>query len=112
ALVTAAVGSYRPNAWGLFDMHGNVGEWTRSLYSEYPYVAADRSDDPAADGERVVRGGSWYARPKDAVSSFRWKYAPWRKVFNVGFRVVVQTRPSSPTPATSSKAAGSATPGR
>jgi formylglycine-generating enzyme required for sulfatase activity len=88
ALVTTTVGSYRPNPWGLFDMHGNASEWTRSIYRDrFPLASSESS----ANGERVVRGGSWYVRPKDATSSFRWKYPPWRKVFNVGFRIVVET---------------------
>jgi formylglycine-generating enzyme required for sulfatase activity len=88
ALVTTTVGSYRPNPWGLYDMHGNASEWTRSIYSDkFPCVSSEN----LADGERVVRGGSWYVRPKDATSSFRWKYPPWRRVFNVGFRIVVET---------------------
>ena len=56
------VGTYQPNAWGLADMHGNVAEWTRTAYRPYPYKA-DGRDDPAAVGERVVRGGSWMDRP-------------------------------------------------
>ncbi len=90
ATVTREVGSYRPNAWGLHDMHGNVSEWTRSLYRPYPYNAADGREDLAAEGPRVVRGGSFYTRPKDARSGWRWGYLPWRKVFDVGFRVVLE----------------------
>jgi formylglycine-generating enzyme required for sulfatase activity len=91
AIVTAAVGSYRPNAWGLFDMHGNAAEWTRT-----PYIAQD-ADNPAAqpakrDSERmVVRGGSWYDRPRRARSAFRVPYPAWQSVHNVGFRVTSET---------------------
>ena len=88
ALVTTAVSSYRANPWGLYDMHGNASEWTRSIYSEE--FACDL-EESLADCERVVRGGSWYVRPQDATSSSRWKYPPWRRVFNVGFRIVVET---------------------
>jgi len=91
ALVTAEVGSFRPNAWGLHDMHGNVWEWTRSMYRPYPYDTADGRDDLNGDGDRVARGGSWYDRPKRCRSAFRLSYPAWRKVYNVGFRIVVES---------------------
>ena len=67
--VSAPVGSYRPNPWGLFDMHGNVAEWTRSQYRPYPYQDDDRNDGTA--GKRVVRGGSWYDPPNRCRAAFR-----------------------------------------
>jgi formylglycine-generating enzyme required for sulfatase activity len=94
-LVTAPVGAYKPNAWGLFDMHGNAAEWTRSVYSSSP-GAADLSPSPGTPAEdggqglRVVRGGSWFDRPIRARSSFRQAYQPYQRVFNVGFRVVCE----------------------
>ena len=87
--VSEDVGKYKPNAWGLHDMHGNAAEWTRSLYVVYPY-ADDKRNDPQAKGKRVVRGGSWYDRPKRCTSSYRYGYRDYQKVFNVGFRVVIQ----------------------
>lgn len=89
--VTEQVGRYRPNAWGLHDMHGNAAEWTRSLYRPYPYVDHDgRNSLAVLSEERVARGGSWYERPKRATSSFRLAYPPWQRVFNVGFRIVCE----------------------
>lgn len=88
ALVSSPVGSYRSNCWGLHDMHGNVGEWTASVYRPYPYVENDGRNSLSVSGDRVVRGGSWYERPKRAKSAFRLAYRPYQKVFNVGFRVV------------------------
>jgi len=88
--VSAAVGRFKPNPWGLYDVHGNVSEWTRSLYKPYPYRDADGRNAPDAAGRRVVRGGSWYDRPKRARSAFRLAYHPWLGVYNVGFRVVVE----------------------
>jgi len=90
AMVTNQVGRYQANAWGLHDMHGNVAEWTRSVYRPYPYQPRDGRDDPNARGQRVARGGSWYDRPHRARSSFRLSYEPWQPVYNVGFRVVVE----------------------
>jgi formylglycine-generating enzyme required for sulfatase activity len=85
--IVCEVGKYQPNAWGLFDMHGNVAEWTRTEYRPYPYKA-DGRDDAAAAGERVVRGGSWADRPFRGTSAFRLSYPKWQKVYNVGFRVI------------------------
>jgi formylglycine-generating enzyme required for sulfatase activity len=89
-LVTADVGSYRPNAWGLHDMHGNAWEWTRSAYRPYPYRPDDGRNDETKALRRVVRGGSWYDRPKRCRSAFRLSYPQYQRVFNVGFRVVVR----------------------
>jgi formylglycine-generating enzyme required for sulfatase activity len=90
-LVTTNVGSYRPNPWGLHDMHGNVWEWTRSTYQPYPYRPGDGRNDVVEIGRKVARGGSWYDRPKRCRSAFRLSYRPWQKVYNVGFRVVVES---------------------
>jgi formylglycine-generating enzyme required for sulfatase activity len=81
----AKVGSYAPNAWGLYDMHGNVAEWTANSWHSYPYEEKD------ADGDlKVVRGGSWYRRPVVSSSAWRWRYPAWMRPFDVGFRVVVE----------------------
>jgi len=90
AMVTDNVGRYQSNAWGLLDMHGNAAEWTGSAYRPYPYDHGDGRDDPQAEGAKVVRGGSWYDRPHRATSSFRLNYPAWQRVYNVGFRVVME----------------------
>jgi formylglycine-generating enzyme required for sulfatase activity len=84
--VTEPVGKYAPNPWGLCDMHGNAAEWTTSTYRPYP-------DHSEADGEKVVRGGSWSDRPFRCTSSFRLPYQPWQRVHNVGFRVIIEDTP-------------------
>ncbi|MHB8971086.1 MAG: SUMF1/EgtB/PvdO family nonheme iron enzyme [Pirellulaceae bacterium] len=90
--VSAPVGCYQPNPWGLFDMHGNVAEWTCSEY--LPYLAPQRTgeDRSVRDGgvRRVVRGGSWYDRPQRCRSAYRQAYAAWQPVYDVGFRVLCQ----------------------
>jgi formylglycine-generating enzyme required for sulfatase activity len=90
ACVTTNVGRYAANAWGLHDMHGNVAEWTASRYQAYPYTEDVARNDPKAQGKRVVRGGSYYDRPKRARSGFRLAYRSWQPVHNVGFRVVCE----------------------
>jgi formylglycine-generating enzyme required for sulfatase activity len=85
------VGSYRPNAWGLYGMHGNAAEWTRSTYRPYPYREGDGRNEIANEGEKVVRGGSWYDRPKRCRSAFRLSYPEYQRVYNVGFRIVIHS---------------------
>ncbi len=85
--VSAPVGSFKPNAWGLYDMHGNVSEWTRSAYRPYPY----REDGQfSIEGRKVCRGGSWYDRPRRARSAFRQSYPSWQRVYDVGFRIICE----------------------
>ncbi|MCP4644292.1 MAG: formylglycine-generating enzyme family protein, partial [bacterium] len=81
-------GRYEANPWGLHDMHGNVSEWTRSVYRPYPYSADDGRNDVSGEELRVARGGSWRDRPKRARSAFRLSYRPYQAVYNVGFRVI------------------------
>ena len=71
---------------GLHDLSGSVWEWTRSQYRPYPY-ASDGRDDLAAEGYRVVRGGSWLYASRNARCAFRNRFLP--SFFNnlIGFRV-------------------------
>jgi len=88
-LLTCAGGRYAPNPWSLYDMHGNVAEWTLSAYRSYPYEASDGREKTAGTEHRVVRGGSWRDRPMRSTASYRLAYQPYQRVFNVGFRVIV-----------------------
>jgi formylglycine-generating enzyme required for sulfatase activity len=90
ALVTAPAGSYLANAWGLFDMHGNAAEWTRSSYTPHPNANAEDLDAGSGAGTKVVRGGSWRDRPKLCRSASRLGYSGYQRVYNVGFRIVVE----------------------
>ncbi len=83
ALVHVKSGSYAPNAFGLYDMLGNVCEWTRDGYTE-------TLGGKAVEGRMAVRGGSWRDRPKWARVTMRKAYSPWQKVYNVGLRIVIE----------------------
>ena len=91
AVVTAPIGSYQPNIWGLHDLHGNAAEWTRSTYKPYPYRDNDGRNDSKNADRKVVRGGSFFDNPSRCRSAFRLAYPTWQRVFNVGFRVVLET---------------------
>ena len=93
-LITAEVGQYQPNPWGLCDLHGNAAEWTLTTYRPYPYRLDDGRDNGAADGRKVVRGGSWRDRPYRCRSAWRAPFQPYHAVHNVGFRVVVDKLPA------------------
>ena len=87
-IVTSKVGSYTPNSWGLYDMHGNACEWSRTTYKPYPYKANDGRNFLPEQARKVVRGGSWCDRPERCRSAFRLSYPAWQQVHNVGFRVI------------------------
>jgi formylglycine-generating enzyme required for sulfatase activity/cytochrome c553 len=90
ALVSAPVGQYAANPWGLHDMHGNVAEWTRSAYRPYPYADNDGRNNDDLHEDKVIRGGSWHDRPRRATAAFR-NYRPaWMGAFDVGFRVICE----------------------
>ncbi|MCF7973800.1 MAG: SUMF1/EgtB/PvdO family nonheme iron enzyme [Phycisphaerae bacterium] len=83
------VRQYEPSPWGLYDMVGNVSEWTRSDYRAYPYQEDGRNHGDVRT-QKVARGGSWNDRPRVAGSSVRFAYESYQKVYNVGFRVIVE----------------------
>jgi formylglycine-generating enzyme required for sulfatase activity len=85
-MLAVAPGFYQANPWGLYDMHGNVAEWTRSDYLPYPY----KEIYGGTGTEKVVRGGSWIEHPRSSTSWHRKSYLPWQKVYNVGFRVIIE----------------------
>ena len=93
---TQPVGSYPANAWGLYDMHGNVWEWCLDhWHSNY----ADKPEELKQDGStawlssdesknRLLRGGSWYSNAKSCRSAYRAHNAPDIRYGSYGFRVV------------------------
>lgn len=83
---TAKVGSYPPNAWGLYDMHGNVSEWCLDWYVAAPPGTVDPVG--AASGSvRVVRGGGWGDYAGGCRSAYRYINYPDLRNFLNGFRI-------------------------
>ncbi|MFG0295621.1 MAG: SUMF1/EgtB/PvdO family nonheme iron enzyme [Maioricimonas sp. JB045] len=87
---TAAVGQYRPNAFGLFDMHGNVWEWCQDAYVRDFYASSPTNDPkaPTTGDFHVVRGGSWAMKPQNARCSDRSAMRTGERNLLVGFRIV------------------------
>jgi formylglycine-generating enzyme required for sulfatase activity len=86
---TTAVGSYQPNAWGLYDMHGNVCEWCRDWYGSYTTGSVTDPQGPTSGSIRVLRGGSWQYYGRYCRSAYRDSSDPSNRFGFVGFRVVL-----------------------
>ena len=86
---TVPVGSFRANAFGLHDVHGNVREWTQDCWNEsYEGAPSDGSAWERGDcSRRVLRGGSWFSGPWNLRSAFRYGYVPRYRSDGDGFRV-------------------------
>ena len=88
---TLPLGSFAPNAWGLYDMHGNVWEWCADWYdwNYYEKGPAVDPEGPRSGTVRVLRGGSWFNLPFECRSARRYSKGPTLASVNGGFRVVM-----------------------
>ena len=85
---THPVGEKKPNAWGLYDMHGSLDEWCQVWHGAYPSGSATDPIGPTSGSYRVLRGGSWLIFAGDCRSAFRFRFAPEFRSNYLGFRVL------------------------
>jgi hypothetical protein len=122
------VGAFRPNAWGLYDMHGNVMGWCLGWYAEHYYGKSPPADPagPPQGTNRVVRGGNWLCSGRFSRSAFRGWYPPGYPSDDLGFglpwsrpgnderrsRSCLERRPERAAPSAAHCRRGSANPAR
>ena len=88
---TSPVGGFPSGAspYGVEELSGNVWEWTRSLWRDYPYDPSDGREDLKAPGPRVLRGGAFFSNARLARCAYRYLSNPDNRYDSFGFRVVV-----------------------
>jgi formylglycine-generating enzyme required for sulfatase activity len=88
---TIPVASFEPNAWGLYDMHGNVYEWCQDWYGAYPSGSVTDPVCPTSGSTRVLRGGCWFSHARFCRSAFRLRDGPGDRdgYGYYGFRLVL-----------------------
>ena len=98
---TTQVKKYAPNAWGLYDMHGNVWEWCSDWHGAYPSGAVVDPVGASTGMNRVLRGGCWFSEAPNCRSAFRFSDAPCYRNTGVGFRLLLRSSGGESTDAIS-----------
>jgi formylglycine-generating enzyme required for sulfatase activity len=93
---THPVGQKKPNAWGLYDVHGNVFEWCSDRLGEYPKGAVSDPAGPEEGSPRVIRGGCWYNGAAGCRSASRNREDPSGRAFALGLRVALSSQSGIP----------------
>lgn len=85
---THPVGMKKPNAWGLYDMHGNLWEWCQDWHGSYPTGNVTDPVGPSSGVNRILRGGNWSGVAGRSRSAIRFAFEPEKRQGFLGFRVV------------------------
>ncbi|MCP4700229.1 MAG: formylglycine-generating enzyme family protein [Gammaproteobacteria bacterium] len=84
---TVPVKELQCNAWGLYQMHGNIYEWCQDWYNKYPQRTVSDPAGPDSGTDRVLRGGSWLNYGLDTRSAYRYRSEPGYRDDRFGFRL-------------------------